>query len=337
VQNNPIKTIFVCEFITAGGFHHQDLPHALVEEGALMRDALLEDLSLLGYAIHTTVDARLAKPLHCHQCETVQADDDVWAIWRQAMIACDAVWVIAPETDGYLEKMTTIAETLGKTVIGCDAASIKIFSDKFKTYALLKQFNIDTIPSYRPDAWQADTADVWVLKPNDGAGCEATMLFTNADLLTDCLANAVVEETHTIQPYIEGDAASISCLVKAGKAYVISCNAQLVDIESNQLQFKGCVINGMQRHWPAFEDTANQIAALFPTLNAYIGIDVLVREGNVIVVEVNPRLTTSYAALHKACSHNPAKLILDMTLEEEFTLPALTRHVVQLTIRGAHA
>ena len=70
-----------------------------------MRDALLRDLNELPYEISTSIDARLAKPTLCSECVVIEKNDDVWDIWQKQIAAADAVFMIAPETDGILQKL----------------------------------------------------------------------------------------------------------------------------------------------------------------------------------------------------------------------------------------
>ena len=109
MQNKRIKKIFVCEFITGGGLCAEQLPESLVKEGRLMRDALLKDLSNLPYQVYTTADARLKPPNNVAKCIVVQPNKDIWKIWEAQIKRVDAVWIIAPETDGLLHYLTQIA------------------------------------------------------------------------------------------------------------------------------------------------------------------------------------------------------------------------------------
>ena len=86
-----LNKILVCEFITGGGLCAQPLPTSLAREGALMRDALLQDLAALPYEVCTTLDARLSPPTHGSNV-TVHADEDVWNLWQQQIQAVDAVF-----------------------------------------------------------------------------------------------------------------------------------------------------------------------------------------------------------------------------------------------------
>ena len=69
-----IKKIFVCEFITGGGLCDAALPDALAKEGALMRDALLRDLSeLTQFELLTMHDVRLQAPILATHSEAVHS------------------------------------------------------------------------------------------------------------------------------------------------------------------------------------------------------------------------------------------------------------------------
>ena len=327
-----IKKIFVCEFITAGGFNHADLTENLVREGELMRDALLRDLSQLPYHISTTVDARLSKPPYCDDCIEINADDDVWQVWAQQISQADAVWLIAPETDGLLKKLTQLAVLQGKLILGCGLASIEIFSQKMASYLALTSAGISTIPTYTLENWPNINGG-WVAKPNDGAGCSDTVYFDQAQALCDWFAKHHKANTHVIQPYCDGIAASISCVMRNGRAQVLTCNKQLIAIENNVFKYAGNQINGMQYYWDAFELLANKIAQTSINLNGFIGIDVIVKpDDEIVVVEINPRLTTSYAGLAQATGQNPAALIINTLTQSDFKWPTLQRHLVDIHV-----
>lgn len=302
-----------------------------------MRDALLRDLSELPYSISTTVDARLKAPENCAECVVVQADDDVWQIWRAQISAADAVFIIAPETDGTLHYLTQMAEIAKSDalepalVLGCGLTSIAITSDKLATSLALEVADIATIPTYTLENWPKSHW-IWLAKPNDGAGCSDTACFNNADDLQDWIEQNDKQLTHVIQAYQPGDAASISCVMKKGKAHVLSCNTQEIEINNHMVSYKGGIVNGMREHWQAFELVANQVAKALPDLAGYVGIDVIVDNDEVIVVEINPRLTTSYIALREATGKNPAELIINILTNPRAKWPKLQQNQVRIDV-----
>ncbi len=329
---NSIKKIFVCEFITAGGFNHVDLPTSLVHEGALMRDALLRDLSQLPYRISTSIDARLAKPNYCDECVEIHTDDDVWQHWALQMQQADAVWLIAPETDGLLEKLTQLALKNGKLILGCEPATVAVFGQKLTTYLVLTQANIATVITYTAENWPK-TDGHWVLKPNDGAGCAETLYIEKAQTIKERMTKNSKLNRHVIQPYIEGISASISCVMHQGRAQLLSCNKQFVFLENNVFHYAGSQINAMQQYWDRFALLAQKIAEIDKNLNGYIGIDVMVQPDDlIVVVDINPRLTTSYIGLAQATGQNPAALIINTLTQAHFKWPVLQRNKVSIHV-----
>ena len=59
-----------------------------------------------------------------------------------------------------------------------------------------------------------------------------------------------------------------------------------------------------------FVEFSNSLIKALPGLRGYVGVDILISKDEVLLVEVNPRLTTSYAGLRLALGVNPAGLVL---------------------------
>jgi len=296
-----------------------------------MRDALLRDLSELPYEIFTSVDARLSAPTLCSACVPVQKPDDVWQVWEAQIKAADAVFLIAPETDGVLHYLTQMAALQGKLVLGCGLAAIKTCSDKMATCAALEKAGIATIPTYTVETWPKSHW-IWLAKPNDGAGCSDIACFNNADDLADWMVQNEKQLTHVIQAYQPGENSSISCVMHNRKARLLSCNTQKIDINNHLLSYEGGVVNGMREHWQAFEMLANKIAKALPDLAGYVGIDVIVDGDEIIVVEINPRLTTSYVGLRESIGVNPAELIINTLTKPRFRWPKLQQNQVKIHV-----
>lgn len=337
MHNRPIKKIFVCEFITGGGLNHSLLDSTLVNEGKVMRDALLNDLASLPYDIVTTVDARLSLPSFLHNYQMIEENEDVWVVWENIISKVDAVWFIAPETDGYLHQLTSLAIKYHKYIFGCGITSIDICSSKYDSYLFFKQAGLDIVETMRLPSWNNAQSTSWVVKPDDGAGCDDTFYFKNNDDLTNRMMNCL-KPTHVIQPFIEGDAASISCVMFQGDAHVLSCNKQLITIENNQFNYRGFIVNGMAQFWDQFSDLAKQVASLLPDLNGYVGLDVIVSKNNdknteVTLLEINPRLTTTYAGLAEAIGFNPASLIIGRLTQKDYEWPNIQRNQVHLQVK----
>lgn len=298
-----------------------------------MRDALLHDLALLpSVHITTTHDARAAAPAHGHSTK-VEPDDDIWRLWQQGMAEADAVWLIAPETGGMLARLTQLAQDLAKPVLGCDAQSLSIAASKLACAQHLLSKGVPAIPCYRYSDSHSTLAPYgWVAKPDDGAGCEDMLWTDNQSVLQKWMQSR--RHSHVIQPYIPGTAASLSLLCKDGQAWLLSCNQQLITVQDGHFYYGGSILHGMQAYHAAGQRIASQVAAAMPGLAGYVGIDIIVdAQGDMLVVEVNPRLTTSYAGLHAAINCNPAQLVVDLLLYNgQFSMPALQPCKVEIRL-----
>ena len=304
-----------------------------------MRDAVLADFAQIPEVqIIQTCDARLAQP---DNAIPIDARLDVWAIWERCMQEADAVLLIAPEMDGALSKLTKMAESLGKRVLGCASSAVELAGDKWLTYQMLQAHQISTLPTFLYADFSHQQLSnkqkgSWVAKAIDGAGCHDMAYFEDKGALTAWMQTR--KQSHIIQPFQSGQAASLSMFCKAGKAYLLSCNQQKIEIKHQQFTYYGTVLNGMLAHQQAFAAIAQSIAQAMPALAGYVGVDLVVSEGaaghDYYVLEINPRLTTSYVALHQACGVNPARMLLDLFYNEAFQMPVIAHHRIDISLNA---
>lgn len=324
--------IFICEFITGGGLYREHLQESLAKEGALMRDAILRDFAESPeIELILTHDARLPAP--SADAIAIRTEDDVWQVWQACIASADAVWPIAPETDGLLLRLTEMVAQQGKVLLACKSEAVRIASSKYATFELLKSAGIDCVETYRESKLcNALHSTAWVAKLDDGVSCDGSVYFAHYEALEAWLA-AGCGQAHIFQPYVKGVPASISMLCKDGKAYLLSCNMQKIELSEEGFAYHGSVVNGMAQYWQVFAEVAAKVANAMPSLQAYVGIDVIVRDGRVLVLEINPRLTTSFAGLHKATGGNVSKLVLELIYNGGFPAPDyLARHVVEINL-----
>lgn len=328
--------LLLLEYITAGGLNREPLSTALLQEGAMMRDALLQDFAdTAKLEVMTTYDVRLPKPGNAAQAIAIDANTDPEAIWRTMLNECDAALIVAPETGGVLGKLTGMIDAANKLNLGSHLAAVQIASDKHMTYEVLMQADIKTIPTYQTQdlAVLKDSMHGYVLKPRDGAGCEQTYFCRTKTELTKILSNHSAEN-FIVQPYQPGKAASISALFKAGQAWLLSCNEQLIDISEQQVILKGCTVNAFAEYQERFYALANNLAQAVPALNGYVGIDVIIANDTIFVVEINPRITTSYIGLRESLDYNPASLILDLATKPVFEMPPILNNIVEIPLHA---
>ncbi|MDQ3776174.1 MAG: ATP-grasp domain-containing protein [Pseudomonadota bacterium] len=304
------KRLFVIEFITGGGLADEPLPGALAHEGELMLAALLGELSAIpGIKVTTTRDHRLSPLSGPARCVTIGPSDDPFAVWGRCTEDTDAVWPIAPETGGVLERLSRLVLEQGRQLIGSSPEAIGATARKHRCAEILRRAGVPAIPTRPLQHGIPESDSGWVVKPDDGAGCTETFYFDDARALRAFAAGAS-NRGYVVQPYIAGTPASLSVLCRDGHAVLLSCNEQRIGRQVDRLSFEGVLVNALRRERPAFEPLARAIAGIMPGLAGYVGVDLILTPSGPIVVEVNPRLTTAYVGLAEALDINVAAAIL---------------------------
>lgn len=297
--------LFVCEYVTGGGYAGGPLPEGLVREGDRMLRALVADATgVPGVAVLTTRDARLPAGDLAGDVWTVPIGADPWPLWERAIVAVDAVWPVAPETGGLLERLSEMTLAAGRTLVGSRPPAVRLAAGKRATAAALADQGLNVIPALTA----AEPAPHgWVVKPDDGAGSEWTHLCATRAEVDRLMAGAPAA---LLQPYVPGDATSLAMLCREGRAWLLACNSQIIARDGDRLRYRGGIVGGRERRRHAYAEIAGQIAAAIPGLWGYVGVDLIEAAGGPVVVEVNPRVSVPYAGLRQALGLNPAELIL---------------------------
>jgi predicted ATP-grasp superfamily ATP-dependent carboligase len=326
--------IFVCEFITGGGLYREPLPPSLLREGEMMLQALLSDLlAVPGIELITTRDARLPPLTLPISVFPIPPTAQLWQCWEECIASADAVWPIAPESGGMLERLSRLIVAHGKVLLGCSPDAVATAASKSATATALVAAGIPVVPTYPAKDWFGRTQGPWVAKPDDGIGCTNIRLFDSTDELHAWLGQGGRAQTHIVQPYLAGEAASLSLITHGKTIHLLSCNRQLIEVRNGEFHYCGSILNDMAQYWQACEAIARNVVYAIPGLVGHVGIDVVIHEGAITVIEVNPRLTTSYGGLRQATGLNPARLILDMFYNEQLPRTrAITRNIVEISL-----
>jgi len=335
--------LYLCEFITGGGLSDALLPESLAQEGLMMRNALLADIAKLNrYELLISHDVRL-NPSSLATKNTPVGVGQFDAIFNQLLADADIVWIIAPETDGILLSLSERCYEKNVQFVGCGYDATLIGTSKSLCAEALNAAKIITLPVIAGDEWLSeenekyrhliDAHTLWVAKPEDGAGCEGIRLFEDLTVLDTWLKENDRYLNYFLQPFQVGIHASFSMLCNAGKACLLSANQQHVQIEHQKMTLNGITINALPQYWQRFDTIARKIATMLPDAKGYLGVDVVIDdvEDKIYVIEINPRLTTSYVGLSEAIGQNAAALILDSALNKHFKCPVLKKNKVEIT------
>lgn len=326
--------ILIFEYINGGGFADTELPPSLAREGRLMLNAVLNDLLASGkHEITVLLDKRCMNNVpHGVNVIAVQSQDDVLAVFTDALQHCDAVLPIAPETEQILWTLCTTVEQAGKKLLSSSSSAVAKTADKMETFRILSAQHIPTVPSHRLDKHPHFYEQGTVIKARDGAGCENCFVCYNEDDFERLLVSLHNPEHYLIQPFISGVALSLSALFNNGTARLLCVNRQFISILENQrLKLTGCEVNCHVEKAP-FQAIIGRIAQAFPDLWGYVGIDLIKQDDHVLVVEINPRLTSSYTGIHEALGLNIMELVVQLLAGNAHPMPTKDQTIrVQFT------
>jgi tyramine---L-glutamate ligase len=320
------STILVYEYFTGGGFPAGNLPGGLASEALGMLWAALEDFHRWGSVRTITVlDPRFEGRVPGLNRGTLPADEVVCAlpgmheeIYLSLLERCDAALVIAPETDGILAVMTEQAEAAGIRILGSNASAIATAGNKATCSRL---FDLAKLPAPHTRVASFDSASraaeeigfPLVIKPLDGVGSEGVCRLDSMSSLPDALALirlVTSQEQILLQTLVNGIHASASLLIAGNRCLPLSLNLQLME-EGASFIYRGSRVPCDHRLKQHALDLAGSAARLIPGLNGYVGVDLVIAEDLVQLIEINPRLTTSYVGLRQVAQINLAQAIWD--------------------------
>jgi predicted ATP-grasp superfamily ATP-dependent carboligase len=157
-----------------------------------------------------------------------------------------------------------------------------------------------------------------VCKPRFGAGSQATFLAPTVDHLENVLALArqeIPDAEFILQRFTPGVPASVSFLAGSDRILPLLPSAQHFSTDGRFRYHGGEVPLPAELAQRAL-DLASRAVTAFPQLQGYIGVDLVLGEpadgSEDVVIEINPRLTTSYIGLRRLARANLAQALLDL-------------------------
>lgn len=322
--------ILVFEYITGGGFNRQELPDSLAGEGSLMRNALLDNLMRINSLDITVMRDWRLEELPGVDNVIIRPEHDVIEEFVRLVKQADLVWPVAPEFDGILQNLCQKVEALGKILLTSASTAVAVAGNKFKTYELLKRHRISTVPTRMLD--NSYSPGEWMIKPVDGVGCSDSYVIANRQ---DFARLELRKDAYIIQPHLQGAKTSLSCLFKQGSGWLICANLQCFEFINRQYHLAEIVVN----HHPdpgLYQPLIIEIARALPELWGYVGID-LIENDQTWVLEINPRLTTSFVGIYDALGINIAEAVLRLLHGDPVLNPRYNQSISVQTKQEPHA
>jgi hypothetical protein len=317
--------VFVYEHIVGGGVLAADepIPPSLLREGAAMHRALVDDFAAVDdVRVVTTLDARFAQQHACKSSADVEfvVVDDRGGVLREfdrLSAECDWIVVVAPEIGGALAERAGRARQLGGRLLGLSDEVVAVGSDKHATAELLSRHSVPCTAGYRHTSGDVPPADLVypaLAKPCEGAGCEGIVVLRSASDWRSVRANGPT--VFRAEPIVAGTPVSVTLLCGQDGAIPLLAGRQDVRIADHVTYHGGCLPCRHGEGDRAMALAERVVAALPRPLGfGLFGIDMILSDrdpGGDVVVEINPRVTTSYVALRRLAVGNLARDMLDM-------------------------
>ena len=322
--------VAVLEFLTGGGLSAANSSDAdkqalrpLFQEGLSMLSALSLDLAECGHKVHLCLDQNLATEdlvighrLDSNQLRVHSLSTDWIDCWIEIASLCDRTIVIAPELDQQLEQTVSRLRSAGIDVVASSDSFIRATSDKLATAKMAEQAHVphpktsllsDVRSSVGCDSF--DDGLPLTLKRRDGAGCAEMIYFENSDLMFQWLNrnhhSRWVDGDWIVQGWQTGIAASMAVIAEL-EWQIIGCVEQSISMQADsagcysRVEYRGGRGPVESVTTKQLNDLLSRVRKAFPSGGkGWIGIDFIIpnsrsKTDDLVLVEVNPRLTTSY-------------------------------------------
>ena len=292
--------VFVYEHVATLSQHSMS---DLEPEARAMHEALVEDFAAIPELRVTTIlnsdrQRSFSKLVDVRRCQAVDERS-----LREIAGECDVAMVIAPESGQVLSKVCETISRSGWPIFGPMLEWVEVFSDKRKTAAHLDELGIETSVDFSTFEDQTKV----VVKPFDGVGCHCVALCP-PEMVQDAVRSIREQGCHDsliVQPYRSGTPASVALICSKSAIDVLPAVEQRIALTDDDrvaglrwLSYLGGRMPlSVELNFRAIR-LAERFAERTPDLLGYIGLDLILGDDSNgqddRIVEVNPRLTTSY-------------------------------------------
>jgi predicted ATP-grasp superfamily ATP-dependent carboligase len=236
---------------------------------------------------------------------------------REAATACDVALVIAPETAGILGRRVAAVRDVGAAVIAPDAGFIAAATDKQAALLAIAAGGVP-VPAGRalpPGAtWPAGFARPAVRKRLDGVGCDGFMRVGPDDP-----SPAPSDHATRVETAVAGTPVGVSCLCFGGRVVPLPPLVQRFAAGSAPAYVGGDPVVEATARLRAEALACRAVAALERATGArargWVGVDLVLgpradgRDDRVL--EINPRLTTSFVGQSHGRDHSLIEWLID--------------------------
>ena len=310
-KNND--SILVFEYFTASG----EKDKSIICEAEALIFSLIDDLSDFNIDLVINKDYENTL-LSYNNINPIYIDGNVMDWLESNASNFNSAIFIAGENNNNLYNITKILEENNvKTYTSSSLACLKA-SDKYKTYTEL--LNIVSQP--QSFEFTVDSNGEWIseikklkfnkliIKPLIGVDCEDIVIID--DFSRDMSKIFPHNSKVLVQEFIDGEDISISLISDGVNVLPISLNKQFIELNNDKETYIGGKLPyNFKLKDKAFKTAVKAVESI-KGLKGFVGVDLIVDDKDVYLLEINSRFTTPYVGLKQIINFNIGKTIIDL-------------------------
>jgi tyramine---L-glutamate ligase len=300
-----------------------------------MLRGIASDFESAGHKVTILLDSRMVSLCSHFQADkiiSVCSTGEVNTIIKKTAEKVDAAFVIAPEHDHVLQSIVELIETTKALSLNCGSRVIEQVSNKAALLEQARKLGLDfpkTLELEIEEPLNKITQSIRynlgfpiVIKPLNGTGCSGLSKVRSENQLAQAIWKVKNESycsSFLAQEYVQGTDVSVSAICTSTDVEPLSLNLQELTL-SETLADSNYTGGQVPYEHPLKTEAFNatkRLLTFYKGLRGYVGIDFVLTEDKAIVMEVNPRLTTSYIGLRQIINFNLAQAIIDSVLKQE--------------------
>ena len=290
---------------------------------------ILYDLDVIDeYSVDYLINSKLSKD-NLSKCRPITVNDNLNEWLRCNIKSYDYIIFIAPEDEHLQYEITKIIEDENIKKIASDSTTSDICSSKIKTYNnicdVLKiptlKVEVDNICSDAISEF-IDENKTCIIKPDDRTSSDFIYKIHSLTEFRKIIKLYKDEDIKValLQKYIKGESISISAICSRDDSKIISINSQqITEQDDNKIAYNGCITPLNHPLKDEIIKTSKRIIKQIPGLYGFIGIDYIIDDNKIYMVEINSRFTTPFIVLSENCSENLMKIIIDYCIDDKWS------------------
>ncbi len=333
--------ILIYEHFSAGGFGEQNIPPSVLSEGYGILRTATADAKRAGHDVTTILDKQIASyndPLDADRIITIPSLVDAEHSLFETAENCEATYIMAPSSRHKLQHLVERMQNNYALSLNCNANSITRASDKSWLIRQVNKLGLKAPKSVTltvrnnenelVEAIREETGFPAVLKLPESDGCEGINIVRNEKQAKAAIVNFASRKIGTFiaQELIQGIAASVSLISNGIEAQPIALNKQDISLKtpSQNSSYNGGLTPYRHKQIRAAFAAAKSLVESVEGLKGYVGVDMVLTANEPVIMEINPRLTTSYVGIKEILHTNIMQTIVNSILNRKVPEPQRT-------------